>query len=343
MRYERLVRQAFVGAALAGAMACAGAARADDLTWSYSSSRVSICQVGSCEPGGFYVLGTSTDSGSNQNSFSNVGAGSYIQYTNFNFGGAFSSAEGGDGPLSLPVLHAYASGTVATAAQPPFISVNTSTVQGVQGFTNMGTSALVIPLSAFSGVVDYLMSGPTTNPGTISAGLAITTSAVLQEEVANLWFASDLQPGHFGQFAATCATTGALALGNPLPTVSNQSGGLNVATSSCTGQDTYLLQPGDSFYVWARLSVLRTAAGVTDASHTFNIEFSPEVANAIDPGLTEQLAQNLIGADGGNFSVSAAAVPEPSTWAIMVAGFGMIGTVLRRSRRLVSRPQIDLA
>lgn len=332
MLRKRLIGHLFAGVVLAGS--AAGAARADDLTWSYSSSRVSICQVGTCSPDGIIVLGRSTDSGSNQNSASGVGAGSYVQYTNFNFGTAFSSAEAGEGALSLPVLHAYASGAVTPGVQPPYISVNTSTVMGVQGFTNTGTAALAIPLNAFSGVVDYVMIGPSTNPGTITAGLAITTSAVLDDEIANLWFASDSQAGHFGQFAATCATAGALALGNPLPTVSSQSGGVGVTTSSCTGQDTYLLQPGDSFYIWARLSVLRSAAGVTDASHTFNIEFSPEIANAVDPGLTDQLAQNLIGADGGNFSVPASAVPEPGTWAMLLAGFGVIGSVIRGRRRV---------
>ncbi|NJC33062.1 hypothetical protein GGR88_000536 [Sphingomonas jejuensis] len=37
-----------------------------------------------------------------------------------------------------------------------------------------------------------------------------------------------------------------------------------------------------------------------------------------------------------NFEVAAAAVPEPATWAMMIAGFGMVGMAARRGRAVVA-------
>ena len=39
------------------------------------------------------------------------------------------------------------------------------------------------------------------------------------------------------------------------------------------------------------------------------------------------------GSFGGNVSFNAAAVPEPSTWGLMLLGFGFAGTAMRRRRR----------
>lgn len=39
-----------------------------------------------------------------------------------------------------------------------------------------------------------------------------------------------------------------------------------------------------------------------------------------------------------NYTITVAAIPEPSTWAIMIVGFGMAGTGLRQARRHTFRP-----
>jgi len=38
-----------------------------------------------------------------------------------------------------------------------------------------------------------------------------------------------------------------------------------------------------------------------------------------------------------HFDVTAAGVPEPATWAMMIAGFGMSGAMIRRRRVAFSR------
>ena len=40
----------------------------------------------------------------------------------------------------------------------------------------------------------------------------------------------------------------------------------------------------------------------------------------------------ISGADAGNFSASLFAVPEPASWAMLIAGFGLTGAAMRRRR-----------
>jgi len=329
------------GVSFAGAVAFGSAAFADDeLTWSYATAHVGNCVVGSTcgQPSGPNVLGRETFAGSNVD-FNNASVyrDDYSAATPYDYGMAFASAQAGEGTLGLPVLKAYALGGASGGATgigtgPLTIAVNYAAVQGVQGYTNTGADALVIPLNAFTGLVDYQLFASPSNPGLVSAGLAITTSAILDPAVAAQWWQADTTAGHFGQFAATCDTPGALALAKPAPQGGATDGSvqyLPVTTSSCTDNDTFVLDPGETFYVWARLAVLRAAFGATDASHTFNVTITPEALTDVE----QNLLPNLSFADGANLIVRTdAAIPEPSTWAMMILGFGAAGALLRRRR-----------
>jgi hypothetical protein len=310
----------------------AGSAAAAELSWSYATASVSECAVGSCAtPGSQTVLRQETFSGANTDINASVYADDYSpSVTPYNYGMAFASAEGGEGDLSLPQLHAYAQTNFVTATNPDSLGIAYAIALGVQGFTNSTGNALVIPLNAFEGVVDYQMFGPANGTGVIGAALALTTDAINDPFVATQWFAANTTPGMAGQFAATCGTTGALALSSS-PSVSvngpTPRSYLTVGASSCIGQDTFLLQPGESFYMWARLAVVRATFGATDAANTFNIQFSPEAS----PELQETLAQSLFVADGSLIAPSMS-VPEPASWAMMILGFGCIGAIVRRRR-----------
>ena len=39
---------------------------------------------------------------------------------------------------------------------------------------------------------------------------------------------------------------------------------------------------------------------------------------------------------GGQLSYGGGAIPEPTTWALLIGGFGLAGTALRRQRRRVA-------
>jgi hypothetical protein len=44
----------------------------------------------------------------------------------------------------------------------------------------------------------------------------------------------------------------------------------------------------------------------------------------------------VTGADAGQFDASLFAVPEPGTWAMLIAGFGLVGATQRRRRAVIA-------
>jgi hypothetical protein len=334
MRFKCKASGLVAGATMIVALSVAGAAQADDgnlLSWSSASASVGLCQVGvTCgQPNGVSLLARrqSTDTDVDFNAAA-VGPQDYLQFTNNSFfGNAFSSAEAGEGLLGLPQLHAFAESRSVGLGflANPYIGVDVAFVQAVQAYTNTSTDNLLIPLNAFQGLVDYHVNGA---PGTVTAGLAITTSAILDPSVAALWSAIG-SGSQFGQFTAGCGTDGALAIGSPSPANASPSPNtqyLGVAATSCTGSDTYLLAPNETFYVWARLGVVHTAAGVTDAANTFNVTIAPQYQQQV----MSDLAPALLRASGANLDIPVAGVPEPGTWSLLILGFGAVGVLMRR-------------
>lgn len=319
--------------AFVGTLAAGGVAKADNqLTWGYSTAQVANCVAGvTCNaPGGVNVLDRETLTGFDTSY--NIASVYQDDYAGGAYGWAATSVEAGAGEFGLPVLKAIAFGGATGGPPNPTIAVNYALSIGVQGYTNTGSEALIIPLNAFSGLLDYVMSP---GFGTVSAALAVTTSAILDPSIAAQWWrpATDATSSG-GRFAATCGTAGALAIGNPATAFNTAPGvkqELTISTSSCTGQDDYVLNAGETFYVWSRLSALRVNQGVTDASQTFNIVITPEAQDDF-----AALAPSLSFASGANLNIPTGAIPEPSTWLMMILGFGGAGAVLRRRRTAIA-------
>ena len=60
-------------------------------------------------------------------------------------------------------------------------------------------------------------------------------------------------------------------------------------------------------------------AGLTGQYYLYSVT----AANGVNPGLSELSFEGDL----------VAAVPEPATWALMILGFGIVGSALRRRRR----------
>ena len=71
-------------------------------------------------------------------------------------------------------------------------------------------------------------------------------------------------------------------------------------------------------------------------SYSFDLLFDDRIVTE-DDELNIPLTQFYDTHTGGMFSTAAEAVPEPSTWAMMLIGFGGVGlAVARRGRRQVA-------
>jgi hypothetical protein len=325
-------------AAIAGAFTLAAPAQAaDTLGWSFAFAHVERCPfnpTGTCGPtaGTLQELGQAVQFGPDRNSFASVSPVDYAATKPFDYGTAFASASAGTpspgAPLALPELHAYTSGTIVNADQG--FSWNFASAQGALGFRNATADAITFDIGTFIGVADFTSSAPAGN-GFVSASLAVLNSNVEDAAVGNAWYQYSNLPGQFGQFAADCSTGGAgIALSNPPALFTAASpGGITVAPTACTpGATTFTLDPGEAFYLWARLSTFRAADGLTDASNTFRIQFAPTVSAA-----TQQfLAASLVQVPGLNVSTA----PEPAEWALIITGFAGVGAALRRRRRLAT-------
>lgn len=333
------LRGLLAGGALVVSLTAAGTAAADEsMSWSYATAHVGSCVVGlTCGvPGGIRTLGRESVT-QNDSTFTNAAIvrSDYQSQTSVDFGRAWASAQAGDGALGLPVLKAFASGGGLSLPNNGFApAVNFAAAHAIQGYTNTGETALVIPLNAFQGLVDFVAVGAQQG-GRVGATLAVTTSAILDPLVSAQYFQPGTGRSAAGQWTGTCGSTGALAMGtatvNPIGRP-NTTQFLNVAATSCSGQTDYVLNPGESFYVWATMGVLRSSFGVTDASHTFNVMIDPQFQSRIET----ELAPNLALVDGSDLNINVGVVPEPSTWALMIAGFGAVGASLRRRRRALA-------
>lgn len=70
---------------------------------------------------------------------------------------------------------------------------------------------------------------------------------------------------------------------------------------------------------------------------TYSYNFTPSNAGAFTMTYGASFAANdYIGPVVGDVLVTGAAVPEPATWALMIGGFGLAGTALRRRRAAVA-------
>jgi hypothetical protein len=99
-------------------------------------------------------------------------------------------------------------------------------------------------------------------------------------------------------------------------------------------------------------SIFGSTSGITNVSYnSYFLEFDPLADQGFSIGITSitpalifgaTALANFTGVAAGNFSATVTGVnyhndvPEPESWALMVAGFGILGMAMRRSRRTLT-------
>jgi hypothetical protein len=105
-------------------------------------------------------------------------------------------------------------------------------------------------------------------------------------------------------------------------------------------------------FIWGSVDSYNTlevlgAGGAVLASITGNQIFNPASGNRTDPNTNPVVTLTFTGVEYGQvtalrfnstqnafeFDNLSVAVPEPSTWAMMIGGFGLLGAAARRSRK----------
>lgn len=89
--------------------------------------------------------------------------------------------------------------------------------------------------------------------------------------------------------------------------------------NGCDG-NPILLQPGASYVLFTMMQTVANREGYLDATNTIRVRLSetlPEEAR-------EQLAQQIV--------TDRSLVPEPASWFMLIAGFGLVGATMRRGR-----------
>jgi len=127
-------------------------------------------------------------------------------------------------------------------------------------------------------------------------------------------------PGMCGEAPGLLGFSSAFGLSN---------GGLStfaLTTHGCSGE-VLSLAPRQQFVVHKNLSLFTNRGGWIDARNTFR--------TAIDPTLPAETLAIL----SAGLEAAGPSVPEPASWAMLIAGFGLRGANLRRLRALAALAQ----
>jgi hypothetical protein len=216
--------------------------------------------------------------------------------------------------LYLPTLHAVSS------SAPTDARVNGSAL-GFTTFTYNGSAEQAFSLKSTLTVDDSFKSpdNPLLREGAfVSFFVGIFDADIFQKTYL------DFASGSINTNSAyACGDDGLLGFGYGTPAAKGGSFTVSTKTTACPGS-SLVLKPGQQVVAYANLSMFTNRGGYLDALHTMTTELDPELGGEA----IAALKQNLV-----------SGVPEPTTWAMMLGGFGVIGAA---SRRRV-RPKITYA
>jgi hypothetical protein len=157
----------------------------------------------------------------------------------------------------------------------------------------------------------------------IAAGLVATAALGATPASAALYNFSFSGSGQSGSGILTTASSSTIKFGETAFAITGISGMLNgsaiTGLSGFLGSDNYYFTTGTSFVDGSGVG-FTTAAG-TSASLYYQSTASSYRITTVSPFATAFVTAT---------SSAVAAVPEPASWAMMIAGFGLVGGAMRR-------------
>ncbi|MBL8773346.1 MAG: PEPxxWA-CTERM sorting domain-containing protein [Phenylobacterium sp.] len=220
--------------------------------------------------------------------------------------------------------------TVRVASQAGAETRTGASATAFRSFTYGGDVAIDF---ALSGLLHFYTSGDQLGPlganeftgdGMLNVALSLLRVPYVAQSFTPASSAIDIISNSSIGFAE-CGASGVIAA------ASFNSGGMsageynqNIGLSEACGGGAIRINPGDSFVVVATLQAISNRTGFIDAMNTFHVVYDEQ--NTFFAGTQEAVGQGFL---ADNVQVGAA-VPEPTTWALMIGGFGLAGGLLRR-------------
>lgn len=247
------------------------------------------------------------------------GAGQVVDISVVPSGGGILKAKVQFGQLDLPVIKAGAWSGADTRVG--------STIVTYMHYKYTGASATPY---ALDGLVDWTTSGaPRAAAGEVGSfagegsGVALLwmLDAAIVPKFANAGQITSFPPiVGFG-----CGGAGVLGFGqlNMAKATAGYHEG-SIALNTACGGGALTLNPGQEFVIMAQFQSIANRGGFLDATNTIRVQLAEDLPEEVKATLREELVS------------ARSLVPEPASWAMMIAGFGLVGAVARRRRAVAA-------
>lgn len=225
------------------------------------------------------------------------------------------------GELDLPVVKSGAWADEDTRVASSIITY--------MGFTFGGTEATPYALDA---VIDWTGSGAPRKIADIAAGVPPPGGeyggegdggfTLVLMDAAFVPVFPDAQSITNFSFYQGCGFAGVLginAVDMRTATAGYAEAGFTLDTACGGGQ--LMLEPGKDYVLFTFMQTVANRGGFLDATNTIRVKLSETLPEEVKTALRE------------NVVTARSLVPEPATWAMMIAGFGLVGAAVRRERR----------
>ena len=235
-----------------------------------------------------------------------------------------------DAAYDLPTIRAatYAPGDVRTNinvfAFQSYVWTGAAgdfSITGNLHIVNSSASIADTPDPDGAGPLEGVLGGAFPNGAIYSAYAGIWDPSV----IAGLTTPEDL---FTGLFYAGCDTAGVLGQGLSSGSMFGGEVTYSATTSACT-PGSLTLTPGEEVLVVVGLQLPVNRGGFADSSATF----VTTLGDNLTPEQVVAVQESIVSAVSEGAPVSfAAQVPEPASWAMLIAGFGLTGAAMRRRR-----------